>query len=229
MRCFLLILFVRFSTLFAQSANTSCIKERWISIKPSCENEGLFPLKNIEHPELGLLNIISSLSFGGKISIHIKEHFLTSERNCFLVPIIRCDMDSIDKKSPINFNEYLEFLGRESTTPIANQFGEDSLTWDDEAALYYYMYPPREIIQLKISEISEIRIHEHFFFDSIKQENQFQPDAICFVSKSELKCERELFWIYLNDLFEDLENKEQCPWYNVLIRKSYKGEVYKEI
>jgi hypothetical protein len=37
---------------------------------------------------------------------------------------------------------------------------------------------------------------------------------------------REIFWIYLNDLYEDLDKKETYLWYNLLKEKKYKGVIY---
>jgi hypothetical protein len=214
-----LVIFV--GDLSAQKTDSLCVTQRWISIKPIKENSVLFDFKNEEHPELGIFQVIEKLSFQNKIDVVVYERF-NRDKNCFGAGIVKYNLPEIKKNSLLKSHEFVEVLERVPTIPLANVYGEDSVSND---TLQFY-YPLRDTIQLIISEVSEVRILETLVLNAKTDLLEFRATAICFYVHSVEIGSRELFWVDLNQLFDNLGVKNEYSWFDFLNEKRYTGEIY---
>jgi hypothetical protein len=209
-------------TLSAQVSDTSCLDERWVIIKPSTENRVFFPMQNKQHPEIGLLNVISGLTFQGKISISRSDLFLTIIHSNQYAPRAQYKIDKVKK---LYITDYIEIVGSEAVIPLANSFGEDSIEITDQGEILF-VYPPKDTLQLRMSEVIELRIHEQREYFSATDSYKMVANGLCIVSNTAEHGEQEVFWIRLDELYDHLKNPEQYAWYEALTKGKYHGISY---
>ncbi len=217
-----LILTIFIFHLSAQKNTVNSYEEKWVALKPSKNNKAFFPLYNKKNPELDLLRVISDLTLKAEsITIYTEESFMSDEKFCSKPEMKEIEVDTNELKKS---NDYLE-IHFPNIIPLANIYGLDSTAFIDGAELI--VFPRSAKLQIRLSEITEIRIHEARFYDSITKSYDLRADGICFYIESELNGEREIFWIRLNDLYLYLLNPIRYPWYNAIVNKKYEGNTYK--
>ena len=94
---------------------------------------------------------------------------------------------------------YIGTLGAESTTPIANSFGEDSSVIID--GITTYIYPARDTTWMTSSDIIQYRMKEDWFFDKERSVLDVRIIAIAPVRykkdpQGQITGMEELFWLY---------------------------------
>jgi gliding motility associated protien GldN len=94
---------------------------------------------------------------------------------------------------------YMGTLGGESTTPIANSYGEDSSVVID--GITTYIYPPRDTTWMTSADIIQYRMKEDWFFDKERSVLDVRIIAIAPVrykkdAGGQITGMEELFWLY---------------------------------
>ena len=96
--------------------------------------------------------------------------------------------------------QYLGKLGPQSTTPIANEYGEDSVIYLPDGTTEY-VYPPRDTSWILSKDIVQYRIKEDWFFD--KERSVLDTRILGIAPVTYLKDDnnqilglRETFWLY---------------------------------
>lgn len=212
--------------LNAQLTDTTCIKSRWISIKSNENNKPLFsPLEDGSH----VLFFIKDLMESGKIwqlqcnnpyfnelsKNWMKDEWTTKEE------VAEYDTVFADKSS-----KQFYIVCPESTTPLSNMYGEDSV-YKDDGGNEYYVYPIRTSYYIDTEKFSEIIIQEDRIFNEEKNVFEFQTVQIGFIfdNKGGLRF-NDLYWLEFPELCNQLESKGFYKWSKFLKEKKYLGFQY---
>lgn len=96
--------------------------------------------------------------------------------------------------------QYIGKLGAQSTTPIANSFGEDSVIFLADGTTEY-IYPARDTSWIVSKDIVQYRIKEDWFFDKERSVLDVRILGIAPViyekdDKDQVSGMREIFWMY---------------------------------
>jgi len=211
------ILTFSFAILFVLNVNsqltdTTCIKTRWISLKNTSQNNLLF---NNLYTDKTIFEELKKLVENGTVSIYNEvEGYQNREK----WTSIKTDTSS---KHLENSFQYLFKIP--SSIPLLDMFGEDSIKIVN--GISHYVYPKSEIITFNLSEIKEIRIRENKVPNT---KNEFTPVGIGFVSTS-IGIQKEIFWVYFNNLSENVKLKENINWCSSIKNKQYSGFQYFQI
>jgi gliding motility associated protien GldN len=136
---------------------------------------------------------------------------------------------------------YFGFLGAQSTTPIPNEFGEDS-SFINADGLIEYVYPPRDSTWIVSKDVIQYHIKEDWFFDKERSVLDTRIIAIAPViyskdDQQQITGLRELFWLYfphcrfvLNNYFVyNAKNDAQWMSYDDLFwKRRFTSTIYKE-
>jgi len=112
----------------------------------------------------------------------------------------------------------------ESTTPFANMYGEDSIIRIN--GVDSYVYPEIIALDFKASDINGIRIKEDRVLNKSTNKYEFKPVAIGFCVMNSCQLEVELFWIKLDEFYENIKTMESFDWYQTISKQQYKGFQY---
>lgn len=213
---------------FAQLSDTTCVKYRWIALKPTEINKDIFQLdedsdkdlvQTIKHMvEFKAINIYSGTDSpynkGGWYPLNYDE---TLRRN---------EADSLRKYE--NTDPYFEIVHK-SYTPLSSIWGEDSIRQEANGDLVV-VYPKPRVYTFQAKECDEIRIKEERYFNEITKKFEFRAIGLSFFFNGIYSGSgRELFWVDLKEVFAALEGKERYVWYKPLIEKTYQGFQYMQI
>lgn len=211
----------------AQLSDTTCIGARWIALKPSETNKDLFMIGDSASMRLDLLIVIKNLVDEGKMNIYKANEGPAWTKNWYRIPYDQ-EMEDL-MKDPMReyvINHYFE-MRYQSDIPLVDDYGDPILIYDSTTKMDHYVYPAPEIRLLTTLHCSEIRIRENRYFDTKTGSFQYKPVAMSFYFKDDNFREgQEKFWINLNELFNVLEDKEQYPWYDAILKQRYKGFQY---
>ena len=196
--------------LNAQLTDTTCVKTRWISLKNTSQNNLIF--KNL-YSSNTIFNELTELINNGSISVYKEiEGYQNRSKDANL---------ETDTSSKLNNNSFQYRLNIPSDLPLANSKGEDSIIKLN--GVNQYVYPVAKVITFNLAEITEIRVRENRV-----DKNEYVPDGIGFVTKTD-GIEKELFWIYFENLTNRITNKENINWCNSIKNKKYSGFQYFQI
>ncbi len=224
---FFILFFLSFNVL-SQSTDTTCIKQRWISIKNTPENAVFFPNKQKGINEFDLFLFVLNHAESGEINIYTQGNDFNNLK-WYPIPDLE-DVDGIDYESSSfvqGFNGNYEINVQSSTTPLANSYGEDSVIIVNRVSTY--VFPPSKLLKMSVYAVNEIRIVEERYFDSIKQSYNFRPVAMSFYQKKGSEKGTELFSIQLSEISNLNLDPQKYLWYKPLLERQYKGFQYVQI
>ena len=136
---------------------------------------------------------------------------------------------------------YLGSLGAESTTPLANIYGEDSTIVDADGNTAF-VYPPRDTTWILSKDVVQYRLKEDWFFDKERSVLDVRIIAIAPVvysmdDEKQITGMRELFWLYfphcrfvLNNYFV-FNTKNDAQWMSfddLFWKRKFSCTIYKE-
>ncbi len=194
----------------AQSTDTTCLKTRWISLKNTSQNNLIF--KNL-YSSNTIFNELTELINNGSISVYKEIEGYQNRSNYSNL--------ETDTSAKLNDNSFQYRLNIPSAIPIANSYGEDSIIKVN--GVNQYVYPVAKVITFNLAEVSEIRIRENR-----ENKNEFVPNGIGFVTTTD-GLEKEIFWIYFENLTNRITKKENINWCNSIKNKQYSGFQYFQI
>lgn len=220
MKLFLLFIFFPVSSIVGQSIDTIGIIERWVSVKPNCENESLFYEMDSLYKGSDLIYMIDSLTELGKIEIYNDGIDVRKRNDWYPIPYVE-NQKSYESESGPLFNQFV-IKPKSNHIPLVNMGGEDSIIVID--GCYMLTYFPIRSFKFSKEDVSEIRIKEVRFYNTTSSSYEYKASGLSLFVGG--KFGRELFWVSLEELFNELENKEQLLWYKTLTNREYKGVVY---
>ncbi len=197
----------------AQKEDTACVKSRWIALSPCVKNTALFT----DNSNTSILSFINKAVFEKKVFLYESEDGYSTRQ--MSTPVIY-NMNATNKLNRFE-------MEIESTTPLANMYGEDSVVTLADGSISF-VFPPMKKYSLNFSEVSEIRIQEQRVLDTGTNSYTYQPVTIAFCLKSNGK-EYELFRVDFDELIGALNAKESYDWVEVLTQKKYTGFQYKQV
>lgn len=211
------------SFISAQLTDTTCIKSRWISLKPNEINKPLFsPLEDGTH----LLFFLKGLLENGKLTGGICGYHYFNE---IALSSVRYDHYSKEEVAGFdtvfsdNSSKQFYIVCPESTTPLSNMYGEDSVYQDGSDLIY--VYPTKTCYHIDTEKFTEILIQEERIVNEKTKEYIFQPTLIGFVMKSYWGY-GDLFWVDLEELCKQLESKGFYQWSKFIKENKYSGFQY---
>ena len=231
----LLVLF--FSTeLKAQNTEATCIQTRYLSLYPCKENTPLFTFKDSNDEK----SLMEQVQKNGREFVEVRdiyklgswvELFAVNYQSTTPLPN-RYGEDSVE-----TINGVLTFVypglktnyhfASECQTPFANMYGEDSVI--NINGVDTYVYPERIAVDFNSSDINGIRIKEDRVLNKSTNKYEFKPVAIGFCVMNNSQLEVELFWIKLDQLYENSKNMESLDWYQTISKQQYKGFQYMQL
>jgi gliding motility associated protien GldN len=136
---------------------------------------------------------------------------------------------------------YLGTLGAEPTTPLSNDFGEDSTIILFDGTIEY-VYPPRDTTWFMSQDIVQYRMKEDWFFDKERSVLDVRIIAIAPVVYSknvngQIEGMRELFWLYFphcrfvfNNYFvyNDQNDAQWMSFDDLFWKRRFNSIIYKE-
>ncbi|MBI3238895.1 MAG: gliding motility protein GldN, partial [Flavobacteriia bacterium] len=137
--------------------------------------------------------------------------------------------------------QYLGKLGPQSTTPIANEYGEDSVVYLPDGTTEY-VYPPRDTTWILSKDIVQYRIKEDWFFD--KERSVLDTRILGIAPVVYLKDDnnqilglRETFWLYFphcryifNNYFvyNEQNDAQWMSFDDMFWKRQFSSTIYKE-
>jgi gliding motility associated protien GldN len=137
--------------------------------------------------------------------------------------------------------QYLGKLGPQSTTPIANEYGEDSVVYLPDGTTEY-VYPPRDTTWILSKDIVQYRIKEDWFFD--KERSVLDTRILGIAPVIYLKDDnnqilglRETFWLYFphcryvfNNYFvyNEQNDAQWMSFDDMFWKRQFSSTIYKE-
>lgn len=214
------------SFISAQLTDTTCIKSRWISVKPNEINKPLFsPLEDGSHVLFFIKGLLESDSLTQWTTIYPYFHELAWNWAKYDV-ISQNEIDRVDTIFADKTSKQFYIVLPEETTPFANMYGEDSIRQGDDGKSYF-IYPHRTVYHIDTEKHLEIVIQEDRVFDKKNNMYYFEPVRIGFLENNDWGNNfDDLFWIDVKDLCNKLEQKEFIKWSKFLKEKKYKGFQY---
>lgn len=138
--------------------------------------------------------------------------------------------------------QYLGTLGPQSTTPIANIYGEDSVIFLPDGTTEY-IYPPRDTMWILSKDIVQYRLKEDWFFDKERSVLDVRILGIAPVrylidpATNQIQSLRETFWLYFphcryifNNYFVYNEHND-AQWMSfddLFWKRRFSSTIYKE-
>ncbi len=213
--------------IFGQLTDTTCIKSRWIALKPTKINEDIFLLGSNNNDSLDLVFTIKNLVDQKKLNIYNQNEGPYGIKGWYFIDYVYENKlkESLEKSSK---NDYFE-ISVPSTLPIANMYGEDSVITLADGTVQN-VYPEPKVYVFPSKECDEIRIKEDRIFNKSTKKYEFKPVGLSFYFKGD-KYSRgnEKFWVDLNELFSQLDDKNKYPWYNSIKNQKYSGFQYMQV
>ena len=206
---------------FSQS-DTACVKTRWISVKNTVNNAILFDTTT------SILRTIRDVAHENQIELYHEENTSFSYGQWYPIPLVK--NNASDYISYIDDRYTNVFTIRiQSDIPYVDEWG-DPLIREDEYGVQYFVYPDPEIHIINLLDIEEIRIREERNYNELDRvfEGEFRATGISFYVKNSYET-RELFWISLDELNEDLENPIEYPWHSFIENREYVGFQYMQV
>ncbi len=222
--------------LKAQNTEATCIQSRYISLYPCKENTPLFTFKETNDEK----SLMAQVQKHGYTHVEVRDvHKLGSWVELFAVnyqsttPLPnRHGEDSVETINGVIYYVYPGaktnyHFASESTTPFANMYGEDSVIRIN--GVDSYVYPEIIALDFKASDINGIRIKEDRVLNKSTNKYEFKPVAIGFCVMNSSQLEVELFWVKLDELYENSEKMESFDWYQTISKQQYKGFQYMQL
>ncbi len=212
----------------SQMTDTTCIKSRWIALKPNETNKDIFSLDPQFDVNLVLLHVIKRLVETGKLDIYEQDQNAFGkagwDKIYYEVELKRKPEDP----ESVEYNYFFE-NGIQSSLPLINSEGYDSITFKNDGA-FYFVYETPKIYTINTLSLEEIRIKEDRIFNKEKNEFEFVTVGIGFYSQIGLdRSGKEKFWISLEELFAVLNDKEKYSWYTAIVNQNYQGFQYMQL
>ena len=214
---------------FGQLTDTTCVKTRWLALKPTKINEDIFLLGSNYNDSLDLVFTIKNLVDNKNLKIYNQNEGPYGINGWYYIDYakeIETNLKESLKKS--NKDNYFE-ISFPSILPIANMYGEDSvITFADGTV--QLVYPAPKVYVFPSKECDEIRIKEERTYNKSTMKYEFKPVGLSFYFKGD-KYSRgtEKFWVDLNELFSLLDDKNKYPWYNSIKNQKYSGFQYMQV
>ena len=223
----IIALFFAFNSL-SQSNDTTCIKQRWISIKNTPENAVFFPNKQSGINEFDLFLFVLNKAKSDEIEVYTEWN---DYNKCKWYPIpdfkmgyLPLNIDSL--KAEIKLGHY-EIEIEQSDMPIVNMYGKDSVI--QIKGVNHYVYPPSLLLKMSVYDVNEIRVLEERYYDSVKKSFIYRPVAMSFFEKRGVENGVELFSIQISNITNNIVDSKKYAWYKALIERKYVGFQYLQI
>ncbi|MDX1651601.1 MAG: hypothetical protein R3277_03855 [Brumimicrobium sp.] len=219
-----LIIFIFFLPLFglSQLTDTTCIKYRWISLKPNQVNADIFLLDSNINKKFDLVHVIKDLVENDKLNIYDQNSGPFGLNGWYKIDYDE-ELEKMlnDSLEGWGFDYYFQ-KGLNSDRPLINVYGEDSISKDGD-----YVYPATKFYTFPSSECDEIRVKEKRVYSDSLQGYHFIPVGLSFYfGPGKYWRGHEKFWVDIDELFDALENPSKYPWYKALKEKDYRGFQY---
>lgn len=215
-----------------QITDTTCIKSRWIALKPTKINQNVFLLDSTVNENLDLVFTIKRLVESDKINIYNQNSSPNgnSDINSWYYIDYNKEMEENLKDSFMYWSKdpYFE-ISVQSDYPMVDEYGDNLIVTLPDGA-QSFKYPPPDIYIFPSRECDEIRIKENRILNDQTNEYEFIPVGLSFYfNGSKYWRGHEKFWVDLNELFNALENKNEFPWYETIINRKYEGFQYMQV
>jgi hypothetical protein len=203
-----------------QVSDTTCIQTRWIALKANDANKVLFDsTKTIE-----LISTIKQLVISQELSLYK----MNDSRGLLKWNWINYNYElqnnladtTVESKDP-----YFEYL-YQSDTPLYDENGDPIIILHPDGT-ETYIYPHLQRTSYTSFDCEEIRIKEERTLNSKTNTYYFKPTGIGFyLGNDKIYGGEEMFWVDLNELFKILKDKEEYPWYDIIVNQKYQGFQY---
>jgi gliding motility associated protien GldN len=193
-----------------------------------------------------LWTVIRQHVLNGDLTVYDPENPLslgTFDGDQFKYPVVPAPgknyyTDSIFRSELFRF---IGTLGEQILTPLSNEYGEDSVVYYPDGS-FEVVYPPRDSIWLKSSDIVQYRVKEDWFFDKERSVMDVRILGLCPViyQKEEtgaISGMRELFWLYFpqcrfvfNNYFV-YNTHNDAQWFSfddLFWKRQFNSTIYKE-
>ena len=212
----------------SQLTDTTCIKSRWIALKPTEVNKNIFLLDSTFNDSLDLVFTIKRLVENEKINIYNQNHSPNGNADIYSWYNINHNRTLEERKNDsidyILSDPYFEIVVL-AVEPYMSSFGEDSVSNSGEL-----IYPPPTIYTFPARECDEIRIKENRVFNERTDQYEFIAVGLSFYfSGGRYRRGYEKFWVDLKQLFNAIEDNDKYPWYKAIINKEYQGFQYMQV
>ncbi len=226
-------IFVIISFLFpfmslAQMTDTTCIKYRWIALKPTEVNKDVFLLDSTYGENLDLVFTIKRLVEENKMNIYNQNKGPFGMKGWYYIDYHQEMENKLkDSISYWGYDPYFEIIVQ-ADMPLVDMYGEDSLYFENGGWSIVYPLPDIFIFPSKICD--EIRIKEERVYNDSTKKFEYSPVGLSFYFKGHNYWRgHEKFWVDLRELFEVIEDKSKYPWYEAIVNKNYQGFQYMQV
>lgn len=228
MRYFFIIAIVFPIVAFGQLTDTTCIKSRWISLKPNDFNKDIFLIDSTLNDSLDIVYVIKRLVENRQLKIYNQNSGTRGTFGWYYIDYNK-EIEENTRDSMISNKDPYFQISQPSYYPLVDEYGEPKVVKLTNGT-YGIEYPPPTIYVFQLSNCDEIRIKEDRVYNESTKQFEFKPVGISFYFKGDkYKRGREKFWVDLNELFVALNNKENYPWYNAISNKRYQGFQYMQV
>ncbi len=136
---------------------------------------------------------------------------------------------------------YLGSLGPQSTTPLPNQYGEDSIKYREDGS-FDFVYPPRDTNWYMSQDIVQYRMKEDWFFDKERSVLDVRIIGLAPVvydkdDQGQVTGMKELFWLYFphcrlifNNYFvyNDKNDAQWMSFDDLFWKRRFNAYIYKQ-
>lgn len=214
----------------SQLTDTTCLKSRWIALKPTAAHADIFCLDSTIETKKDMIRVIQTLVEDGEINLYSQNGGPNGKLSWnyidYQLEVKKANADSLFFK---NKQPYFTMFGPQSDQPLSNDFGEPA-TRINANGVEEFLYPSREIFYFPTRIIDEIRIKENRVFNKQTKQFEFIPVGFSFYFNGDRYSRGyELFWIDLNELTKAIPKEGQYPWYDAIVNKKYQGFQYMQV
>jgi hypothetical protein len=229
MRKFIIIAILFPIVAFGQLTDTTCIKSRWIALKPSNINKDIFLLDSTLNDTLDLVFVIKKLVEEKKLKIYTQNSGPHGLKGWYFIDYQKEMEENLkDSMSFWNTDPYFQ-ITEHSYYPMVDEYG-DPLVVTLPDGTQAIKYPPPNIYVFPSKKCDEIRIKEDWIYNEKTKKYEFVPVGLSFYFKGgKYSRGNEKFWVDLNQLFNAVDMKLNYPWYNALVNKKYQGFQYMQV
>lgn len=213
-----------------QVEDTTCIYARWIGLRPGNINSAIFCLDPNLPIEKDFIFYVKKIVDAGKINIYSEKQLEDGSFEWSYIDyqeaVLKAKTDTQNKN---NWFPYFSMLGADQDNPIVDEFGDPIIETDATGGLHF-VYPEREVYPLKTSDIHQIVSKEIKNSNKQTDEPDFIPSDIgFFMSEQEGARPREVFWINIEELKNNITAEEYYPWLSSINNLNYKGTLLRQV
>lgn len=212
-----------------QVTDTSCIKSRWIALKPISANGEIFLLDSTHNETLGLLYTVKILAEENKLKLYKQNDGPQGLNGWYYLDYNKVFENNLkDSVESHNKGSYFE-IAVQANHPMLNHFGEDSIQIMSDGTMSF-VYPEPEVYIFPAAKCDEIRIKENRKYNEKTKSYEYVPIAMSFYLRGNKYARgHEKFWIDLNEFFSELDSKTKYPWYDAIKNRHYQGFQYMQV